>query len=93
MQMHATASLPSTSRPHFNDMHVPPYQNSPERTKVALGTPLHARHPSDFRKDVYQSCLLEQAMAATAQGLLVPMRVQVQTPETNASLFLLNATA
>lgn len=81
MQMFATASLPPTGRPHHNDMFVPPYQYLRERTKVALGTPLHARHAADFRKDLYLSCLLEQALGATGGDMIIPMRIQVLDPE------------
>jgi hypothetical protein len=77
VQMFATASLPPTARPHLNDQFMPPYLHNPERTKVALGTPLHARHPGDFRKDSYMSCMLEQALAATGHKQLAPMRIQV----------------
>ena len=78
MQVTATASLPPTNRPHFNDSHPPPYTHNPHRVKVALGTPLHARHSGDFRKDLYLSCLLEQALAATTVQPRIPTRIQVR---------------
>jgi hypothetical protein len=79
MQVSATASLPPSGRPVYSDTFVSPYRLSAAGTKVAVSTPLRMRHHSaDVRRDLFHSCLLEQALHASAPRSVVPMRVTVR---------------
>lgn len=75
--MTATASLPQGGRSGTTHGSIPPLPEVTSSTRVALAAPLHARFPSDFRRDMLRSCLVEQALDCTDARCTVPMRVQV----------------
>lgn len=77
LQVMATASLPQAGKPGTPHGSIPPLPEVASSTRVALSTPLRARFPSDFRRDLLRSCLVEQALDCTDPRCAVPLRVQV----------------
>lgn len=77
LQVTATASLPHGGRAASTHGSIPPLPEVTSSTRVAFATPLRARFPSDFRRDMLRSCLVEQALDCTDRRCGVPMRVQV----------------
>ena len=77
LQVSATASLPASSKSPASHGNLPPLAGFPGSTRVALSTPLRARFPSDFRRDLLRGCLVEQALTCTTNTCMAPLRVQL----------------
>eukprot|EP00892_Ulva_mutabilis_P001017 jgi/Ulvmu1/10916/UM007_0094.1 len=74
----ATASLPQPGKGAMTHGNIPPLPEVAGSTRVALATPLRGRFPSDFRRDLLRSCLIEQALDCVDAASLLPMRVQLE---------------
>lgn len=77
LQVSATASLPASSKSPASHGNLPPLAGFLGGTRVALSTPLRARFPSDFRRDLLRGCLVEQALTCTTNTCMAPLRVQL----------------